>query len=182
MVVLKKVDNSIFTCPPPVHLLSTLPVVVLVVLALVVVLLMLCAADCTGHAPCHWLCATCQCGPPVAQVPPNVMVIDQQAHMLLHKVDVLGDSISIPPKGKVELSLAELELKKAIADAVQIAKLELNPHLHHVVAGNVKQMRYPSNHNTLCLGLVEDGVSCVVDDEPYLQLNKELVMRSETQN
>ena len=111
MVVLKKVDNSIFTCPPPVHLLSTLPVVVLVVLVvLVIVLLMLCATDCTGCAPHHWLCATHWCGPPVTQVPPNTVVIEQQAHMLLHKVDVLGDGPSIPPKGKVEPSLAELEL------------------------------------------------------------------------
>ncbi len=96
-----------------------------------------------------------------------------------HEVDALGDGPSVPPKGKVEASLAELELKKAITATAQIAKLKLNPRLHHVVTGDVKQMRYPSNHNTLRLGLVEDGVSCVVDDELYLQLNKELVMRSE---
>ena len=95
-----------------------------------------------------------------------------------HEVDALGDGPSVPPKGKVEASLAEPELEKAIAATAQIAKLELDPRLHHVVAGDAKQTRYPSDHDTLRLGLVEEGVSCVVDDEPYLQLNKELVMRS----
>lgn len=124
---------------------------------LVIVLVVLHAADCTGCAPHCWSCTTHWCGPPVTQVPPNTMV-REQAHMLLHEVDTLGDSPSIPPKGKVEPSLAEPELKKAIADTMQIAKLKLDPRLHHVVADNAKQTRYPSNHNTLHLRLVEDGV------------------------
>ena len=106
-------------------------------------------------------------------------MVQNQARPLWNEVDALGDSPSVPPEGKVETSLAEPELDKAIADAAQIAKLELDPRLHDVIAGNSKQTRYPSDHDTLRLGLVEDGVSCVVDDEPYLQLNKELAMRSE---
>jgi hypothetical protein len=97
-----------------------------VLVALVVVLVMLHTTDHAGHALRHWSCTTHQCGPPVAQVPPNAMVIEQ-AHMLLHKVDTLGNGPSIPPKRKVEPSLAEVELKKAITDATQIAKLKLNP-------------------------------------------------------
>jgi hypothetical protein len=78
--------------------------------------------------------------------------------LLWHKVDTLGDHPPIPSEGKVETSLAELELEKAIADAMQITKLELDPCLHHVVAGDVKQMRYSSDYDMLWLGLVKDGV------------------------
>jgi hypothetical protein len=74
-------------------------------------------------------------------------------------VDALGDGPSVPPKGKVETSLAEPELEKAITDAAQIAKLKLDPRPHLVVAGDSKEPRYPSNHDVLCLGLVEYGVS-----------------------
>ena len=82
-----------------------------------------------------------------------------QACMLLHEVDALGDGPSIPPKGKVEASLAEPELEKAITAAAQIAKLELDPRLHHVVAGDAKQTRYPSDHGTPPPAAPLDGVA-----------------------
>src|SRR5690606_13987662 len=65
-------------------------------------------------------------GPPIADVPPHSVVVNH-AVSLPHEVDALGDGPPVPSERKVESSRTEPELQKAVPEAGQLTKLELEP-------------------------------------------------------
>jgi hypothetical protein len=128
-------------------------------LLLVIVLLVVALA--AGQCPCLWwwlplvvaLAAACCC----CWLPwwPLIVVATWHCHvgswLIRHKVHVLSYCPSIPPKGKVEPLLSEMELEEATAEVLELAKLELNPGQRLTITPDQEELTNLPDHDVLYL-------------------------------